>query len=263
MLHAQPRVVSLSPAISDALVLIGGEKYLCGRSRACNAPGIEEVPTAGNMGDPAVEKIIKLKPDYVISDTRNPNGKWQVLERAKIKQIFLPGNKISDFPSNLRFLGRLLNLEANAEKAAAEFERQIAVLQSDIPEHRQKTLIIFSVAPVISCSEKSFVHEALTLAGGKNICAGGRRSYSTVGAEYIIRSNPEVIVAAGVPEEAVKKYFSRPEFRTLTAVKKNRIVFIDPDKFCRAGANLPQAIKALRQKLQQSDSPGATVLPSR
>ena len=261
--QAHPRVVSLAPAVSDAIVFAGGKMYLCGRSRACNAPGVETLPVAGDMGNPAVEKIIKLKPDFVISDTRNPNGKWQILEKAKIKLIFLPGEKISDFPANLRYLGRLLKLEERAEKSAVEFEREIAFLHSQIPERRIRTLIVFSVAPVISCNEKSFIHEALILAGADNICSGTPRNYSTVSAEYIIRSNPELIISAGVPDDVVKKYFSRPEFSQLAAVKKKRIVSVDPDNFCRAGKNLPQAIKNLRQQIQQFDSPGAMPLPSR
>ena len=259
----QLKVVSLSPALSDAVVLIGGKGALAGRSSACDAVEISAVPIAGSMGRPAVEQVIKLRPDAVISDSCYPGNHWQVLERAGVKVIFLPGEKISDFPANLRMLGKMLKLEKNAARAAQSFEQEIEELQKSLPAKRVRALIVFAVSPVISCSEKSFINEALLLAGVQNICAEGKRAYFTVSSEYILRREPEVIISAGVPEAAVKSFFSRPEFRHIEAVKRQRIIAIDPDKFCRAGKNLPQAIKALRQEIQRLYSPGKTVLPSR
>ena len=260
---APVKVISLSPALTDAIMLIGGGKQLAGRSSACNAPGTENIPISGDMGRPDVEKIIRLKPDYVISDTRHPGGRWQLLKDAGIKLIFLPGEQIADFPANLRKLGKLLDLEKQSELAAREFEAQISQLQKSIPAKKVKALIVFAVAPAVSCSKKSFIDEALNLAGVENLCANGSRAYFVVPSEYILRQMPEVIISAGVPEAAVKSFFERNEFRNLPAVKNNRIIFIDPDKFCRAGIALPQAVKALRQEIQRIVSPGAAVLPSR
>ena len=160
-------------------------------------------------------------------------------------------------------MGKLLKLENQSETAAGEFEAEITQLQKSVPEKKVKALIVFAVSPVVSCSKKSFIDEALNLAGVENLCADGRRAYFVVPSEYILRQMPEVIISAGVPETAVRSFFERKEFRYLPAVKKNRIIFIDPDKFCRAGMVLPQAIKALRQEIQRIVSPGAAVLPSR
>lgn len=265
ILTAAPvRVVSLSPALTDAVVLIGGVKQLAGKSSACSAPETKNIPVAGNMGYPDVEKIIRLNVDYVISDTRHPGGRWQLLELAGIKTVFLPGEKLADFPDNLRKLGKLLKLEKQSGIAAENFETQIAQLRQSIPKDKVRALIVFAVAPAVSCSKKSFIDEALNLAGVENVCADGKRAYFVVPSEYILRQMPEVIISAGVPEKAVKDFFARQEFRHLPAVKNNRIIFIDPDKFCRAGKALPQAIKALRQEIfQQMVSPGAAVLPSK
>ena len=133
ILIAEPvKVVSLSPALTDAVVLIGGVKQLAGKSSACNTPGTEAVTIAGDMGRPDVEKIIRLKPDYLISDTRHPGGRWQLLKDAGIKLIFLPGEKIADFPANLRKLGKLLGLEKQSEISAQDFETQIAQLKKSV-----------------------------------------------------------------------------------------------------------------------------------
>ena len=252
------RIVSLSPALTDAIVAIGGKNLLCGKSRVCNAPGTENIPIAGNMGLPAAEKILSLRPDYVVSDTRHPGGNWKTLERQGIKLIFLPGKNIADHPANLRKLGKLFDLESSAEKAAQDFEAKISELRRTVPGNRIRVLAVLAVSPVISCGSESFLNEALTLAGAENICGSVKRSYFTVSPEYILKSAPEAIIFAGIPEKTAKQYFSRPEFRTLPAVKQQNFISVDPDKFCRAGNQLPEAIGNLKLQLSRNAvSPGA------
>lgn len=242
------RIVSLSPAVTDAIVEIGGKASLCGRSQVCNAPGTEKIPVAGEMGFPAVEKIIKLRPTHIVTDTQHPGGNWKFLARQGIKIILLPGKTIADYPANLRALGKLLNQENSAEKAAKNFETKLAALRKSVPAPR-RVLAVLGLPPVISCGKSSFINEALTLAGAENICGKLERAYFTLSPEYIIRSNPEIIISAGVPEKAVRQYFRRPEFRTLQAVKKQNFISVDPDKFCRAGSRLPEAIRELQRIL--------------
>ena len=250
-IFAAVRIVSLAPAVTDAIVEIGAVDLLCGRSRVCDAPGTAAIPVAGDMGLPAVEKILQLRPTHVISDTRHPGGKWKFLEQRGIKVIFLPGKKIADFPENIRFLGKLANREKAAGIAAENFEKKIAELRNIPAGRSSRALAVFAVPPVISCGGNSFVNEALELAGADNICGRMERSYFTLSPEYIIKSAPEVIIIAGVPETAVKQYFKRPEFRSLPAVKKQNFIVIDPNKFCRAGRRLPDAIRQLKNILAE------------
>ncbi len=252
------RVISLSPALTDMVVELGGVGQLCGRSVSCNAPGTEKIPVAGSMGLPDVEKILLLRPDYVISDTRHPGGNWKTLFRQGIKVRFFPGEKLEDHPANLRELGRLLGRREKAEAAAVRFEQKIAELRGTLPEKSCRVLVVFSVPPVISCGKKSFINEALKLAGAENICSKTERSYFAVSAVHILKSAPEVIITAGVPEDLVRRYFQRPEFRMVPAVKQQRFISVDPDEFCRAGSRLPDAVRKLKLQLSRNAvSPGA------
>ena len=248
-IFAAIRIVSLSPAVTDAIVEIGAVDLLCGRSRVCDAPGTANIPIAGDMGLPAVEKILRLRATHVVSDTRHPGGNWKFLEQRGIKLIFLPGKKIADFPENLRILGKLIKREKSAGIAAEKFEKKIAALRNAKIARRPRVLAVFAIPPVISCGKNSFVNEALEVAGAENICGRMERSYFTLSTEYIIKAAPEAIIIAGVPEKAVREYFKRPEFRSLPAVKLQRFIMVDPDEFCRAGSKLPEAIRQLKKVL--------------
>lgn len=248
-IFAAIRIVSLSPAVTDAIVEIGAVDLLCGRSRVCDAPGTANIPIAGDMGFPVVEKILRLRATHVVSDTRHPGGNWKFLEQRGIKLIFLPGKKIADFPENLRILGKLIKREKSAGIAAEKFEKKIAALRNAKIARRPRVLAVFAIPPVISCGKNSFVNEALEVAGAENICGRMERSYFTLSTEYIIKAAPEAIIIAGVPEKAVREYFKRPEFRSLPAVKQQRFIMVAPDEFCRAGSKLPEAIRQLKKVL--------------
>lgn len=251
------RIVSLSPAVTDAIIEIGAAEFLCGRSRVCNAPGTQKIPVAGDMGLPATEKILQLKATHIICDSRHPGGNWKFLEKCGIKTIFLPGKKIADFPANIRYLGKLCNRQSAADAAAGKFEQKISELKRIIPVRRPKVLAVLSVSPVISCGAGSFINEALQIAGAENICRQQKRSYFTLSAEHIIKSAPEYIIIAGVPEMLVTRYFQRPEFRNLPAVKRQNFIAVAPDEFCRSGIRLPEAIRKLQIQLsRKAVSPG-------
>ena len=243
------KVVSLSPGVTDAICAIGGVEYLCGRSSACNAPEAAKVPVAGKMGLPAMEKIIQLRPTHIISDTKHPGGNWKMLETLGIKVVILPGKRVNDYAENLRKLGKILKLEAAAEVAVKKFENEISALKSKAPAKAVKVLIVLGVPGVISCGRTSFIHEAVTLAGGENICGTMEKGYFTVSAEYILKAEPEVIICAGLAAEVVKKHFFRREYRNLPAVKHGRFIEVDADNFCRIGSRLPGAIAALNKIL--------------
>ena len=246
------KVISLSPGVTDAICAIGGVKYLYGRSSACNAPEAAAVPVAGNMGLPAMEKIVKLRPTHIISDTRHPDGNWRMLEQLGIKVIILPGKNVADHAANLRKLGAMLKLETQAEAEAAKYERRIQELKNRNRKKKAvKLLLVLGLPGVISCGRKSFLHEAVTLAGGENICGTLEQGYFTVSTEYILKAQPEAIVCAGLPMETVKAYFSRSEYRNLPAVKQRRFIAIDSDSFCRVGSKLPDAIEALSDALSR------------
>ena len=242
------RVVSLSPAVSEAVIAVGGKNLLCGRSSACNIPAISHLPVAGTMGKPMPEKIFQLKCTLVVSDTRHPSRTWLLLQKSPVKVLMLPAKRLDDLPGNLRKLGNALGLAANAEKTASAFEEQLAALRRTVPSRKSKALVIFSTTPAVTCGKESFITEALSLAGFESISGNMPGAYFTISREFILKSRPEYIISAGLPPQAVEKYFASPVFREIPAVKNSRFIHADTDTLCRLGINLPRAIHQLRNR---------------
>ena len=255
-LHAAPlRIISLSPAVTQTIIYSGGTPFLCGRSSCCDS--LTHLPVAGDLGRPFVESVLSLKPDLVISDSRYPGNEWQTLEKLNIKTLFLKTEKLDDLQANLLLLSKLPGLEASALSAAENMEQKLTHLRKTVPGKRIAALIVFGVDPIISCGKKSFIDEAMTLAGLDNICAGyasGKTAgYFVLNPEFICQQDPEVIILCGGTEsenrDAGKFFHENKVFQKITAVKNRRIITLDPAKFCRLTPFLIEEISRLRSRL--------------
>lgn len=63
------RVLSLVPSLTEAVILLGGQAMLMGKTRFCTHPpfAIKKVPSVGGTKNPDIETIQRLKPDVVLA----------------------------------------------------------------------------------------------------------------------------------------------------------------------------------------------------
>lgn len=244
-LIAAEKVVSLSPAVTELILYAGGKDLLCGRSSVCDDPSVRDLPVAGDLGRPVVEAVLKSGAGMVICDIRHPGALWKKLEKCGIKVVMLPAEKLSDLPDNVEKTGKVLNLPEAAGKAAG-LRKRIEKLKQDSPAIRYRVVVLFSVSPLVTCGKESFISEALSLAGLDNAAGSAGKGYFILSAEYLCRLDPEVILLAGVPEEAAARYFRHPVFRDMAAVRHGRIVHLDANRWSRLTPGIIQAAEELK-----------------
>ena len=241
-------VVSLSPAVTETICAIGGEKLLRGRCTACNSPeSIRKLPAAGDLGKPNVEAVLLLKPDLTVSDLAIPGGGWKLLEAANAATLILPCRTLEDYPHNVAELGKRLHLEAQAATEIARFERELATLKEFRPEKRPDVLVLFSLRPLITCGKNSFVSRLVALAGGNNLGDRYQGDYFVISTEQLALTPPDVVVLTGMngSDAAIAEI---PGAADWPAVKNHRIVGDVPaDEICRLGPRTLHGTAALRR----------------
>ena len=89
----------------------------------------------------------------------------------------------------------------------------------------------------------SFMDELIKAVGAVNVAHRGSMKYPHWSMENVIAANPDVIVDMSMGSEAINLASWR-QFKTVNAVKNNRIVTLD-DSLFRAGPRLPEAVKQL------------------
>ena len=247
------KVVSLSPSITETICQMKQEACLVGRSSACDYPAaVRQVPIAGNMGIPFLEKLAALKPDYVLASALRDNGVKKTIESLGIKVVVMPGRTIADYLSSVKVLGEIMRCPAAAEAEALRFTRQLEEfrrLAGDVPAaQRPRVYLEVWHRPLQTCGGKTFLNEMIEYAGGVNIAAGEPREYFTCSEEWILRQNPEVIIAPGMGSGKSGEIAARRGWSEVAAVKQHRIhTGLDQNAIFRLGPRTIDGIAILRE----------------
>ena len=242
------RVVSLAPALTETVCYLGGEKYLAGRCSACDYPAsVKDLPVTGRFGMPEIEKIVALKPDWVIGNSFANSNVAVKLRQLGIATDLAQISQIQDYLYWLKLIGKKLQLEAQAQAAEQSFRCDEKFLQTLDPL-KIKVLWVVNAKPLIVCGAGSLPDSVLRLIKAGNAFGNIPQDYFRCSAEQLLTTPIDLIIWSipGSPQE------SGGIWQKLSAVKNNRVITIAmDDPICRPGPRFMQSVKALRKKIER------------
>lgn len=240
--------LSLSPAVTETIFHLGKGDTLTGRSEACDYPqDAIKLPVAGRFADPNTEAVISLKPELILTnDLINPNV-IKFFESIGIDCKMMQSRNIEDYLEWVKFLGGALDAKDAADQEIIRANEALLEFKS-YPKLNLKVIWIIWDAPMMTAGKNSLPDEIISLAGAENVCAEVESEYFKCSSEFLISSDPDVIIWSGPPERDLKK---DAVFGKLSAVKKDAIIRFDPnDAILRPGPRIFDAIKDFRKKLE-------------
>ncbi len=229
------RIVSLSPAITEELYLLEMEDRIVGTTVYCDRPPeAKEKEKVGTVIKVDLEKILILKPDLILATSLTDPGQIEKLKSLGMRVISFPlyeNKNFSQICEQFMELGRIVGREAEAEEIVCQMKNKIDSISKGIKGlPKPKVFVQIGARPLFTIIKDSFIQDLIALGGGINIARGAKSGlYSR---EDVIRQNPEVIiiVTMGIVGEEEKKVWRK--FKTLDAVKNDRIYIIDSNKTC-------------------------------
>lgn len=257
-LAAGERVVSLSPNLTEAIVQLGAEEQLAGRSMSCDYPeSVKKIPAVGQFGVPAFELLLAVRPTLVVTETLRDPAVAERLRELGIRCEIFPSRSFEEYFTTLERLGKLLGKEAESRREITAGRARIARwtrLDCGVPrEQRPRVLVVIDVSPVVTAGKQSFLTRMMELAGGRNCAEVVDRNYFICSFEQIQLWQPEVIFAPGLSKAMLGTLEQTPGWSSLPAVRNKRIVAdLDADLFHRLGPRSFDGIELLREKLKTS-----------
>lgn len=245
------RIVSLSPAITEIICHLGGEEFLVGRSSSCNYPEkIKKLPVAGNFAQPDLERCLRLRPRYILSnDLINPSSAKR-LRSYGIQCVTKQSASKEEYFFWVRFIGGILNKKQEAEKEITRVETLLSGLAKG--KKHEKILWVIWDAPIMLAGKNSLPDYAIKYAGGKNAAGHIRKDYFKASGEWILKTDPDWIIFAGLSPRKQKELGKRYPWNSLRAWKKGRIITeLQEDLILRPGPRFFQETALLNRKLQQ------------
>jgi len=253
----QVKVVSLAPSLTEMIFFLGKGKNLIGCTTACNYPSCTAaVEKVGGFGKPSIEKLISLRPDAVVASALADKAVRNTIEQYGIKFYLLPSDKLSDYPAALEQLGKILKCGSEAAEKIEEFRKQIEKFRQENKMLKSRPRVYLEVwnNPYMTIGKRSFINEMIKLAGGENIASDIDKGYFNFSLEWLLKSDPEVIICPAMGEGAAGDVEKRAGWQNISAVKNHRVYTgIDNDILYRLGPRTVEGIILLR-KIIEGDS---------
>lgn len=227
------RIISLGPAITEELYLLGAGSKIVGVTTYCTRPReAQKKQKVGTVMQINVEKIVSLRPGVVIATPLTDKLQLEKLKRLGVNVISFPQAKnFSSICDKFIELGRIVGEEKRAEKIVKKSKIKVNKITNRVKYFpRLSVFIQLGTKPIYTITKDSFINDYIELAGGKSIVSG--RDYGLYSREEVIKEDPSVIIitAMGIAGENEKRMWER--FGQLKAVRNKRIYIIDSYKFC-------------------------------
>ena len=243
------RIVSLSPTATETLFAIGAGAQVVAVDDQSDYP--KRAPHSSLSGfTPNVEAIAALEPDLVVIafEAKCISG---ALGRVGIPVVFQ--NAAATIPAAYRQIRQLGKVTGHAPEANALVGRMTRQIRSIVDRVREKAVEVGVYHELdqnlYSVTSNTFVGRVYAMFGLRNIAdaAKGGSDYPQLSAEYVVASNPDLIVLADTVccGQTAQSVASRPGWSRIAAVRTGSIVRLDDSIASRWGPRLVNLVRAV------------------
>jgi iron complex transport system substrate-binding protein len=249
-----PRIISMSPHITELLFAAGAGDFIVGVDDASDyPPAVAGIPRVGEASALDVEGVLKLEPTLIVLwDSGTPARRKAELARLHVKLYVTEQRHLDDIGTTLIELGGLAGTASVAAAAARDYRMELEQLRHDYAA-RPRLTVFYQVwdRPLYTLSGAHVVSEVLSLCGGDNVFADLATLSPAVDTEAVLARDPQVILVAAAGAEGARQVLAWSRFPSLRAVQKHHVFAVDPSLVNRMA---PRILKGARQVCDALDA---------
>ena len=194
--------------------------------------------------------MVAARPDLVLIATSTPGG--ERLSALGLKVLALEPKTHADMRRVLQTLTLALGLPtAQGDKVWAQIDQELSRVAQSIPDNQRDLRVYVEVSTVPhAASTSSFLGETLQRLGQRNIVGAENGPFPQVNPEWVVRQQPDVILAA---DTHIASMLARPGWKSLRAVQTHRLCGHTPaesDVLVRPGPRLAEAARLMARCFQ-------------
>jgi iron complex transport system substrate-binding protein len=200
------RVVALAPSITEIVYALGQQHRLKGVTRFSDYPeAARQLPRVGSYVHLDVERIAALQPDLCIGvKDGNPLSVVTRLQALGIPFYAVHPVDLETVMQSIETIGDLLDASQAAAQTVTAMRKRIKRVKTIVAaaDPKPRVFVQIGVSPIVSVGSQTFIHQLITLAGGKNIAAG-KVPYPRFSREQVISLAPDVMVISSMARATV------------------------------------------------------------
>jgi iron complex transport system substrate-binding protein len=252
------RVVSVTPATTEAMFALGAGDRVVGRSRFCDwPPQAAKLPTVGGFVDVDLEAILQLRPDLVVGSSGPSSARLaDKLDARGVATWFPLLDSFASIDSMLLGLGNRTGHGAEARRLVDQAAARAAAIERAVStDPPPRVLMLLDVAPPVAVGPRSFADEMIRRARGINVLTDGG-PWQNLGIERIIDLDPDVVVDASAEPGAASSGITpqAPGWRDVRAVRQGRIATMTDPRVLRPGPRVAEGLALLARVLHPAAS---------
>lgn len=267
------RIVTLTPALTEMVFALGAGDLVIGNTLYCDYP--EAATTKAKVGGAVmnsldIERLLALKPDLVLLSSLGQEEIVKRLVELGVNAKFFPTVGVGDVFTTLTAVGSLLGRSDEADDIVATNRRLFAEVESRLAGRpRPRVFHFIWHTPLMTAGPSSFLGQLLAAGGGDNIFSELAADYPQVSHEDVVSRNPQVVLGPQYEFRALtpESLDSMPGWRTIDAVRQQRVRLLDDQIVSRPGPRIGLAVVLIAQALHPDvdfsdlETIGRTILP--
>ncbi len=259
LVRAPERIVAAAPALTEILYALGlGERVVGVTTYSNYPPEAKDKRVIGTFWQPDIEAVVATRPDLVVTEAFDQQAHLaERLRRLGYCTLSVDVWSVAQLYEAIERIGAVTGKGAEAAALLARVQGNICHVSAQAKGERPKVLYVIQTDPLRVAGRQTFIDELIELAGGQNAMGPTVQKYPPIGAEQVIGSRPDVIIApemAGVQPEALKQYFAR--YQSVPAVANGRVYVIAGDTVSRLGPRIDEAVQTIAACLRL-EAPGS------
>ena len=226
---APERIVSISPAITEIMFLVGAQNKLVGISDFCvYPPETEKIAKIGGMHNINFEVLLSLHPDVVLIGSMISQKDVDAIEKMGIPVIcIVEETSMEGMADMMEVIGRITQCEEKANAKASEWRDKVKGMRQEnardtITKKKVYYVVGFGDAGDFTAPKNTHINEIIELAGCENV--GKTLSSWNISREVLFKANPDIIL---IRKEDKDAFCSQHPYTLLKAVKENRVYPIE------------------------------------
>ncbi|MDE3024375.1 MAG: ABC transporter substrate-binding protein [Acidobacteriota bacterium] len=244
------RIVSLSPTGTEDLFAVGAGPQVIAVDSDSDYPRSAPHTTLSGY-TPNVEAIAGYNPDLVVV-SNDIDGIVESLQKLGVTVLLEPAaNTIAQAYDEIRQLGAATGHAPLAAKVVSGMETSLTRILRSVPKSNRHLSVYDELDPTYySATSSTFIGRIFKLFGFRNIADAAdttHSGYPQLNAEYIVSSNPAIIVLADTVccGQSAKTVAARPGWSGISAVKNGRVVAVNDDVASRWGPRIVDFARAV------------------
>lgn len=223
------RIVTLGPAVTTQLLLLGSGDDIVGKTSYCDkTAGISgEVITVGSLLSLSLESIVALNPTIVFASGLTPEPFKAKLQKFGLNVVSFDDPKsYQHLSDNFKTIANELGKKTFADSILSVCEKKYSELHNELVDIPMKRLFFqLGNNPLYSVVKGSLGDELITLVGGENVFKLTKSG--EVSREAILKKDPEVILISRMGKMSELEVSKWQSYKSMSAAKNSAIYLVD------------------------------------